>query len=198
MDCSDCLYSILRDLRKALKSDDIENEVKKILKKYTPRKRKIKTEHYLKAGHSYYVSEMKASLSFRIFKQVIDRGYKGMCITRTRPDELEIHDIFPDLDYYWLSTVRSEKALSPGDLAKILALIKDFLKEKSHGAVLIDGTESLVINNDFNKFIRFLQNTKDTISASRGILIIPMNFDAFSEKEKAIIQNELEEINIKR
>ncbi len=201
MKCSYCVENIIHDLKKALKSEDLEKEVKKIIKKYnttdTGGKGK-KGDYYVRAGEAYLISEDRANLANIIFEQVLKRKYRGLYITRTKPENLEFYSLLPNTEFYWISSIRGENTVSPSDLPKMLAIIKEFLKEDQRGVIMLDGADSLIINNGFNKFLKFIQNAKDAVSEHHGILLVPINMKARDEKEKALLENELMEISKKK
>ncbi len=201
MDCSDSINALLRDLRKALKSDDVKKEVEKIIRRYSRRYSQRGKSHdksadyYVRAGESYYIDESKPKIIYRVFEQVIRHNYRGMCITRSKPETLEIYRAHDDVDFRWLSTLPCANCVSPGDLSKLLAIIKEFLKGEGRGIIIVDGIDSLIVHNDFTRVIKFLQSAKDAVSASNGILIISLNMNVLGDKERAMINNELVRIS---
>lgn len=200
MDCSDCFNDILRDLKKALKSEDVKGEVEKIVRKYSRRKKKaVKGDYLIMAGGSYYVNEERPALVYRVMEQILDRkNYRGMCITRTKPENLDIYRKYENVEFYWLSSMSCRNCISPADLSKLMARIREFLKGEGRGVIVLDGVDSLVVNNNFISVIKFLQTAKDAVSASRGILLVSLNMDTFDVSQRAMINNELTEIPKKK
>ncbi len=183
---------IIRELKRALKSENLEVEIRRIIRKYSPKRKKGDFE--IRRGNSYYVDERKPHLALKIFEQILDKKYAGLCITRTNPKNFELGKKFDRVNFYWLSAMKSSRTLSPGDLPSIFAKIKDFLNRETKAAVFMDGIDTLIINNDFAKVLKFLQSTKDAISEKRGVLVLSINMDALDEKQKAMLKSELIEI----
>ncbi len=200
MDCSDSLADIIRDLKKALKSDDLRGEVEKIVRKYSrKRKKKVKGDYLIKAGGAYYVNEPRPSLAYRILGQILEhRNYRGLCITRTNPENLDIYGKYDNLSFYWLSSESCGNCIPPSDLSKLMARIKEFIKGEGRAVILIDGIDSLVINTNFKSVVKFLQAAKDAISAHHGVLLLSFNMDSFDLSQRAVLNNELTEIPTKK
>ncbi len=199
MDCSDCVESIVKDLKKALKSDDLKGEVEKIIKKYhKKKKREVKGDYYVKAGEAYLIPEERVNLSYKVFKQILKWNYRGLYITRNKPENLEFYNLLENTEFYWISSIKGENRVSPVDLPKMLSIIKEFLKKEGRGVIMLDGADSLIINNGFNKFLKFIQNAKDAVSEHHGILLVPINTKTIEDREMALLENELMEISKKK
>ena len=188
---------IIRDLKRALKSEDLEGEVRKIIRKYSVKKRK-RGDFEIRIGNSYFVDERRPRISLKIFEQILDKDYSGLCITRTNPNNFELGKKFDNVEFYWLSNMKSTKCLSPGDLPSIFAKIRKFLNDHEKAAIFMDGIDTLIINNDFGKVLKFIQGTKDAISENKGILILSINMDALEERQRAMLKSELIEIPQKK
>ncbi|NPA74913.1 MAG: DUF835 domain-containing protein [Euryarchaeota archaeon] len=195
---------ILRDLKRALKSDNIRAEVIKIIKKYDnkrPPDRKKEPNFKLKAGRSYFINEKHRNISYEIFNKVIEKGYKGLCISRKKESEIEDMYGVSCARHIWLSSIKSPSSVSLGDLAKLLAITKEFLntlESGERGVIMIDGAEAIILHSDFTRFIRFIQAIKDSVSERKGVLIIPINLNTLTEKDAEILRSELIEIPTKK
>ncbi len=200
MDCSRCNEAIIRDLKRAIRKDSLKVEIIKIIKKYEKGDNggKVRSNYTLNSGESYYIQEEKARTVYTVFQQVLVRRYRGLCITRTNPENMAFSSALKNTEFYWLTTMKKENSVSPGDLHKLLAIIKDFLKKEGRGAIVIDGVNSLIVNNGFNSFLKFIQTAKDAVSEKHGILLISINMKSLDDRERAMLQNELKEISIKK
>jgi hypothetical protein len=192
---------IISALKRALKKEDLRGEVRRLIRECqsgTGKSRQLA----VKAGHAYFINDKRGHYAYQIFKQIMDRGYRGMCISRSNPESLEIYGENYDVRYVWLSTVKAAtvKTVSPADLAKLLQEIKSFLSsiKDSRGVVIIHGAEAIITNTDFYRFLKLVQTAKDSIAQSKGILLIPINLDTLDKKEQEILSSELMEIPIKK
>jgi len=200
MDCTLCNEAIIRDLKRAIKGNNLKRDIIKIIKKYDNNGSdgNVHADYTLNSGESYYIQEAQARIIYTVFQQVLKRRYRGLCITRTNPDNMAFSSVLENTEFYWLTTMKKENSVSPGDLHKLLAIIKDFLKKDGRGAIVIDGVNSLIVNNGFNSFLKFIQTAKDAVSEKHGILLISININSLDDRERAMLQNELKEISIKR
>lgn len=90
----------------------------------------------------------------------------------------------------WLSTVGTEDAIDPKDLAKINHLVNQFLKRATDSIVLLEGIEYLIIQNNFEKVIKALNSLNDYITISGSRLLVPVSPKTLSEKELSILEKE--------
>ncbi len=208
MGCSS--ESILRDLKKALKGNNLRRDVERIIKKCSGKSNKELGNKKLAvhSGMAYFINDRKGEHALKIFKQVLDhtyhgeRVYEGLYITRANPMTLDMYEEYPDVRFVWLSTVRSSSppSVAPSDLAKILQEIKNFLNslDEKRGVVFIQGAEAIITNTDFNRFIKMIQAAKDAVSQKKGLLIMPVNLNTLSAQEQEILSSELVEIPWKK
>ncbi len=191
MDCCYCTDSIIRELKKALKKsdEDLRKDVEQIVKKH--RKKcgsQVHGDYYVRAGKSYLVDERGNNLSEKVFKQILARNYRGLYLSRDAPEDILNEE---NVKFYWISTARAPNAVAPTDLPKMLSIVKEFLKEGGRCVVMIESSESLILHNGFDKFLKFVQSIKDAVSESRGILLVSMNMKARTDRERALIEEEL-------
>ncbi len=74
--------------------------------------------------------------------------------------------------------------------------IMEFLAGTKNGVVLLDGIESLVVYNDFNRALKVLNQINDFVMQYGGYLIVPINPEAFGERERAMIERNFETISV--
>jgi len=189
---------LIRELKLALKKDDatLRKEVERIVKKYGRRRRKGDFE--IRAGQAYYINEKKPKYSRKIFQQVLEMGLGGLYISRTNPENLEFYD-HENAHIYWLTSVKGEGRVNPGDLSKIQTIISSFITAHIKGVVVIEGTETMITNTDFLRVLRFMQRIRDVVSENHGILIISIDLDTLNPQEKALFKKEIiNEIPVKK
>ena len=83
---------------------------------------------------------------------------------------------------------------SPTNLGILTHMVIKFIEENPSGVVLLDGLEYLVSNNDFNKVLRVIDQVNDHISQSKSVMIIPVDPRAFTPKELALLERNVEKI----
>ncbi len=95
------------------------------------------------------------------------------------------------LSIIWVSQV--EKGVSPTALHVIQGIIHDFVRKKPGSVVVIDCLEYLLLYNDFRSVFKFLTNVKDyVVFQGKSRMIVFVDGDAISEREKSILLKEFE------
>ncbi|MFQ6128279.1 MAG: DUF835 domain-containing protein [Thermoplasmata archaeon] len=162
-----------------------------------PPKKAVKPSDYiLRDGTSYLVAGEKSDLAFKIFSSVTKKGASGLCITRTFPEDVQETYNLEGIPVLWLSRDPKRGNINPTNLGAILLEVERFLK-KGKGketVVMLDGLEYLIVQNDFSKVIKFVQNLRDTISVSGSKLLMPFNLVAIEESKRALLTRDLEVI----
>lgn len=204
--------SMIKDLKEIIDKIQIEDSARKELLKYiNERQNKIlnieknlkmknlqKPDYNLSLGKAYIINEKKPKLVFNIFKQVIDKNYKGICISRVNPATLQIYKTYTTVEYYWLTKLDREansfgsKELPVTDLSKIASKVQEFMAQNRKSIVLLDGIESMINNTSFNSVLKMIENLKDYVSENQGILLVTLDFDILEERQKSYILKEFE------
>ncbi len=197
------MRNIIRDLKAALKKDDeqLREEVKKIIKKYGAKRKKIKKGDFsLKPGNVYYINEKNARLTYHIMEQLLERGMPALCITRVNPERFDLASRYPTATFYWLTSLRKKNSLNPSDLSKIQATVTEFLRNNDRSVIVIDGVETMIMNTtSFVKVLTLLIKIRDMISETHSILLVPIDLDTLSPQEKATFETEMmNEIPVKK
>ncbi|MFQ6107326.1 MAG: DUF835 domain-containing protein [Thermoplasmata archaeon] len=150
----------------------------------------------LRDGMGYLVAGENTDLAFDIFCRAIEKGSSGMCITRTYPDEVARTYGLKETPILWLSRDPKRASINPTNLGAIILEVERFLKkdEGKDTIVMLDGLEYLIVQNDFSKVIKFVQNLRDTISVNGSKLLVPFNLIALEESKRALLTRDLEVI----
>ncbi len=196
------------ELREKLEEEELKKEdIYAIIKNYekklkyitSPSKNK-KPDLILNFGESYIMDEEKPSKCYDIFRQALDRGRAGLCITRTHPESISFFRSADNVKFIWLTTVnfRDGKVISlqPTDLSLISNGINNFIKEGTKGIILLDGIELLIKNNGFDNTIKSLTTIKDNVRINKGIMIISINLKTMNEEERNFLLREFNLISL--
>lgn len=156
----------------------------------------------LDAGHTYLVKEYKPERSFRLFLKSVNSGCRGLFISRTNPEQIE-DKYGSDVDFqllgefmsvYWLTdSLSGSKSISP-EPDQLFAFIGDFIRKNDRTVILLDGLEYLISHANFEQVLRFVQGMKDKVGLRDSRLIIPINPQALSEKEMALLEREMSRV----
>ena len=144
-------------------------------------------------GVSYLVKERGTNRGFTLFQKLVnERKTKGMVISRTFPDKLRQSEPIESSEIWWLTREKSPDSIDPLSLAKLTHLIKEFIQKEDGGVILLDGLEYLILQNDFETTLRFIQALNDLIILNKATLIVPIDPSSLSIKQLSLLEKEME------
>jgi len=167
-----------------------------------------------KQGYNYLFEELRPLNSYMCFFKMMEKGMQGFCITSTYPRKIRDHhkSDFADLEtlpIYWLSDWygasqeflnigQEERTLRPTRLDfEIMKEISNFIKKnRGKGVLLLDGIETLVMANSFEKVIAFITNINNMASANQCTVLAPINPGVFKRRDRFILQKIFDEVRI--
>lgn len=160
----------------------------------------ITRKYSLVPGRTYVVEESPSDISFDAFVNIVSTSVNGskktvgIAISRQHPDLIKQKYGLEATPVYWLATRAGDDVVAPTNLGILTHMLIKFVEENPNGVMLLDGLEYLVSNNDFNKVLRVIDQVSDHISQSKSVLIIPVDPRAFTPKELALLERNVEKI----
>lgn len=148
----------------------------------------------LREGAIYLIKERKPLLSYKLFEKALSLGLPGLCVTRQFPARLKENFELPNARLIWLSHTPGKDSHNPTNIGTLATLISSFVEKYSKSVSLIDGLEYLVINNGFQQVLKFTELINEQVMQSESIVLIPISQNAFSDKEMALIERNVETI----
>lgn len=146
------------------------------------------TVRELAAGTTLIVEEEKRHRSLTLFSELLKKGMKGLCITRTNPQNIRENYLTIDVPILWLTEVKSEQSIAPS-LEEIAHRIQEFIgKTEGDTVVYFDGIEYLAQSASFNLVLQLVDRLKDVIAVADSRLIISLNPITFTEKELSLLE----------
>ena len=152
-------------------------------------------EFLLRAGDTYLIEETfhDRGRTYDVYLDLLDRGYSGMCITRTEPGKLRQRYLLPqDTDVYWLTQDRKEEFDIRPAPEYLMVNIKNFIDAHSDepGVVLLDGLEYLITfqGDQFDSYLKVMRRISDLVSQSRLIMMIPYDPEAITPERVALFR----------
>ncbi len=162
----------------------------------------VKAAVQLMPGWSYVVKEDRPERSFALFTELLAKGGRGLCISRTHPDVLKQKYGF-NAESLWLTKTETAQTLeatkgvefvSPNNLAHLASAVRDFLSKGPDGAVIIEGLEYLTTQNDFKSVLRFFQLINEQVVLDKGYLIVPVDEGTMDSKDFSLIEREMSQV----
>ena len=140
------------------------------------------------------VRERKPFLSYKLFENSIADGAPGLCVTRQYPDKIRETFDLGDMRIMWLSHTPGKDHHNPTSIGTLATVISSFIERYEKCVVIIDGLEYLVINNGFQQVLRFVEHINEQVMQSKSTVLVPISPNAFSEKELALLERNVEVI----
>ena len=133
-------------------------------------------------------------MAYKLFEQSLSEGIPGLCVTRQFPGKVREAFEMKDTRVLWLSHTPGQDHHNPTSIATLATVISSFIERYKKCVVLIDGLEYLVINNGFQQVLRFVEHINEQVMQSRSSVLVPISPSAFSEKELALLERNVEVI----
>lgn len=142
----------------------------------------------LEAGRSYLVKERKPGKAWSHFAHTLDNGYEGLYVTRQHPNHVEKRHGPKTLKVVWLSTTLGRDYVDPHNLGALANMINAFTESPRRTIILLDGLEYLMINNDYNRIIKFIEYLHEIVMQKQCIFILSVDDRAFDTKQMAFVE----------
>ena len=152
----------------------------------------------VKPGRSYLVKEFgKSKRTYMLFKNITDRGFAGLCVSRTKPSILESQYGLGKMENKWLTDIylTENNLINPTNVAQINIIVKDFIKHNRRGAILLEGIEYLIYYNGNESNIKLLFTLNENIMVSESMLIVPIDPKSVDPKTLYLLEKALEIID---
>lgn len=148
----------------------------------------------LERGSSYLLSDEKPDRAFQILASEIAHGGKALVIARLYPDEVRKRYGLKDVPVLWLSRGYGKETVNPTNLGALVQDIERFMSGKEDSVVLLDGLEYLLVQNNPQKVVKFIQVLVDSASIHRSKLIVSFDVKSVSEAVRALITRDLQSV----
>ncbi|MBU3902600.1 MAG: DUF835 domain-containing protein [Candidatus Thermoplasmatota archaeon] len=146
----------------------------------------------IRPGCSYLLKEEEPKRGIRYFKKLLNLGFKGLCITKIRPEEVRKSYDLKKTKIFQLNDKKGIGNLSPKSPVCIINKIEEFTSSTRKGAILFEGLDKLIEENNFLNTMSLLEDINDTIMTSESSLILSLDDSKFSKKELAFLERNLE------
>jgi hypothetical protein len=143
----------------------------------TDRTRSPGVQVNVEAGNAYIVEINSVARALDILNALTEDGTKSMCILRSFPGNFA-DEMNAGATSYWLTKhenggqLRSFPTFSPSDMGRIVTETRNFMKEGEGRVVLLEGIEYLIVQNDLNGVLKFLQTMVDQTVMTKSVLLL--------------------------
>ena len=110
------------------------------------------------------------------------------------PQEIRLKYALQTTPIFWVSKHGSQ-SINPIDLEVIADITTKFLKQSKNPVVLLDVIEHLIFENGTAPVLRLLRDIEEWVILQKAILILPVNPVAIEQKELALIERNMDELD---
>ncbi|MDI3482425.1 MAG: two-component system, OmpR family, alkaline phosphatase synthesis response regulator PhoP [Candidatus Methanomethylophilaceae archaeon] len=157
-------------------------------KSTTPIYRKLN----LKGGKSYIVMEKKPQRIYEGFVSELMEGKTGLVVTSEHPKAVREKWGLEKTPIIWLTSRTGKAYVDPTKLGSITSSISQFIENSRNSVILIDGLDTLMLNNEFNQVLKMINQLEDLLVDNNAVLLISVNHQLFDQKELALLQRNKE------
>ena len=129
-------------------------------------------------GNAYIIEGSSVTRALTVLNELTSDGTSGMCILRSFPGNFQ--DALNDtVTPYWLTKHESGgrddgqfPTFSPSEMPRIITESKRFMSESPGRVVMLEGIEYLIVQNDLNGVLKFLQALVDQTVLTKSVLLL--------------------------
>jgi hypothetical protein len=147
----------------------------------------------LQRGRTYLFEGQDPDLMFRCVQHEVGQGLSALIICRTHPDQLRARYRLSHTPMIWLAESPGLERVDPGNLQMLYHMILEFVRG-GPSLVAVEGLEYLMVNNELNKVLRFIGQLRDHIIVEGNMLMVAVDPRTLTERQKAILERELEHV----
>ncbi len=146
------------------------------------------------AGRSYLFTDDAVSSSYAALRHLLVNGHRGLVLTKTHPDQIPARYGI-DCPVIWIVSRPPPGGqaitVDPVRLGRIYSMISDFVKNNPGAAVLLDGLDFLIEENDFNTVMKALQMINESVALSQSIFLLPVDPKSIGKQEFSFLEREI-------
>ncbi len=150
----------------------------------------------IERGYNYLILAPENDLALEWFHSIVKKDVPGLAMSTTFQEKLRKEFGFEGVDLYWLTDTDSgPKSIDPKRIDfEMMRALSNFIKRTKGGAVLLDGLEYLVVENSFERVLKFIKKVNDLASVHEVTLIIPVTAGSLGSDELTLLRKEFDRV----
>jgi len=178
------------------KLENAQITLKKLGIKAIPEYGKVKgVDIELKDNNMYLVKEKFDTSSYDLFISLLNKKYLGLALTRENPEDVRKTYDLEKTPFIWLKKPKDKNdRLSMINVDQLQKLVSGFISENRNAAVLIERLDYIIVQNGFEKALKFIQALRDSLS-NGSIIILSLNPMTLNESQLNLIEAEAKDIS---
>jgi ribosomal protein S27E len=150
----------------------------------------------VETGYNYLIIDDHPAMAYEQFKSILGRNIPGLCFSTVFPEKLEREYGLEGADLYWISDTSTEhKAVDPKRLDfELMRALGNFVKTYPGSVVMLDGLEYLVVENGFDRVLKFIKKVNDLASVNDCTLFVPITPTSLGGDEISMLRKEFDRV----
>jgi len=144
----------------------------------------------LEPGNICIFMGKRADPAFQLYRHLKEAGREVEVFSRMHPDRLEKDFGIPRSCVTWLSNTSGASTIGAQSMGRLTDAIVRMYDRTPSPVVILEGLEYLMAQNDFGKVLRMLDFVYEVVAMRQGTFLLPLDPQAFSEKELAYLSRE--------
>jgi hypothetical protein len=148
-------------------------------------------------GYNYLIiSHDRATVYDLMVNLLKSKKLVGLCITSTFPEKVKKEYNLQNTDVVWVSdTTGDPTILNPKRLEfETMRTIGNFLKGKKDAVLMLDGFEYLIVENGFEKVLKFIKKINDLSSVNHSTFLVPLGPDSITPEQVGTLRKEFDKV----
>jgi tetratricopeptide (TPR) repeat protein len=131
----------------------------------------------IERGMKHLIYEIRTTVTYELFSEMVHVGIPGLCLTTTAPQRLSKEYKMPEAKIYLVSECENIKGvIHPKSLeGRMMDVIQRFVKEHHESIVLIDDIEYLIMENGYEQVEKFVAKVGKLTKEKNSTLLVPIN-----------------------
>ncbi len=163
--------------------------------------RKPTMRYQLENGVGYLLYDLRSDEAYKILRGYTANGFEAVIISRQAPSRImEKYSTGANL-YIWLTRSKKDSGktsngnggkdikdvikVKPTNLGGVMGEVKDFIKAHDKPFIFIDGLEELILENEFQRVLKFSDNLEDTVALSKSKMLLALNPKGLNRSQKS-------------
>lgn len=150
------------------------------------------------------VVEKKLEEGLSIFRELMEDGDPGLCISREYPQKYQGGFGLKDKDVHYVILAKNQNdsyrgegtnwdVNNPGNLTDLSTSIGNFMKHNNGGVILLKGLQYMMVYNDFVMIKKFLNFVREKINEYHGKFILSISKSSLNQDEMDYLKAEFDE-----
>jgi hypothetical protein len=151
----------------------------------------------IEPGYNYLVISRDRATVYNVMVNMLKSNKMvGLCITSTFPEKVKKEYDLKNAEVVWVSdTTGDPTILNPKRLEfETMRTIGNFLKGRPNAILMLDGFEYLIVENGFEKVLKFIKKINDLSSVNHSTFLVPMGGDSITPEQMGILRKEFDKV----